>query len=279
MSRLFLYLGLSLAAHFFAVFPLLAEQFAGQTVVPVAPVERPTLALPKLVTKALKPEVKTPLAAPSASVEKEAKVAKVAQQQVTQVVKQPAVSPSSTDKPQPPAMSKPARTQAQAAQKTAAKTPPKNSTAAAQHTKPEESRQAESRQAARQTQPPQPASVAKTETTAAAPRPQANPAAPGAQQKIISKQPRFARQPSAPTYPASARRRQQQGTVWLDVELDARGKQIDIQILRSSGVQSLDQAALAAVQKWQFLPEQHNGVAVASRVHIPVAFALAAQRY
>ncbi len=274
MSRLFLYLGLSLAAHFFAVFPLLAEQFAGQTVVPVAPVERPTLALPKLVTKALKPEVKTPLAAPSASVEKEAKVAKVAQQQVTQVVQQPAVSPSSTDKPQPPAMSKPARTQAQAAQKTAAKTPPKNSTAAAQHTKP-----AESRQAARQTQPPQPASVAKTETTAAAPRPQANPAAPSAQQKIISKQPRFARQPSAPTYPASARRRQQQGTVWLDVELDARGKQIDIQILRSSGVQSLDQAALAAVQKWQFLPEQHNGVAVASRVHIPVAFALAAQRY
>ncbi len=274
MSRLFLYLGLSLAAHFFAVFPLLAEQFAGQTVVPVAPVERPTLALPKLVTKALKPEVKTPLAAPSASVEKEAKVAKVAQQQVTQVVQQPAVSPSSTDKPQPPAMPKPARTQAQAAQKTAAKTRPAPSTAAAQHTKP-----AESRQAARQTQPPQPASVAKTETTAAAPRPQATPAAPGAQQKIISKQPRFARQPSAPTYPASARRRQQQGTVWLDVELDARGKQIDIQILRSSGVQSLDQAALAAVQKWQFLPEQHNGVAVASRVHIPVAFALAAQRY
>ena len=274
MSRLFLYLGLSLAAHFFAVFPLLAEQFAGQTVVPVAPVERPTLALPKLVTKALKPEVKTPLAAPSASVEKEAKVAKVAQQQVTQVVQQPAVSPSSTDKPQPPAMPKPARTQAQAAQKTAAKTPPKNSTAAAQHSKP-----AESRQAARQTQPPQPASVAKTETTTAAPRPQATPAAPGAQQKNISKQPRFARQPSAPIYPASARRRQQQGTVWLDVELDARGKQIDIQILRSSGVQSLDQAALAAVQKWQFLPEQHNGVAVASRVHIPVAFALAAQRY
>lgn len=274
MSRLFLYLGLSLAAHFFAVFPLLAEQFAGQTVVPVAPVERPILALPKLATKALKPEVKTPLAAPSASVEKEAKVAKVAQQQVTQVVQQPAVSPSSTDKPQPPAMSKPARTQAQAAQKTAAKTPPKNSTAAAQHTKP-----AESRQAARQTQPAQPASAATAQTTAAAPRPQANPAAPSAQQKIISKQPRFARQPSAPTYPASARRRQQQGTVWLDVELDARGKQIDIQILRSSGVQSLDQAALAAVQKWQFLPEQHNGVAVASRVHIPVAFALAAQRY
>lgn len=270
MSRLFLYLGLSLAAHFFAVFPLLAEQFAGQTVVPVAPVERPTLALPKLATKALKPEVKTPLAAPSASVEKEAKVAKVAQQQVTQVVQQPAVSPSSTDKPQPPAMSKPARTQAQAAQKTAAKTRPAPSTTAAQRTKP-----AESRQAARQ---PQPASVAKTETTAAAPRPQATPAAPSAQQKIISKQPRFARQPSAPIYPASARRRQQQGTVWLDVELDARGKQIDIQILRSSGVQSLDQAALAAVQKWQFLPEQHNGVAVASRVHIPVEFALAAQR-
>ncbi len=274
MSRLLLYLGLSLAAHFFAVFPLLAEQFAGQTVVPVAPVERPTLALPKLATKALKPEVKTPSAAPSTSVEKEAKVAKVAQQQVTQVVQQPAASSGSTDKSQPPAMPKPARTQAQAVQKTAAKTRPAPSTAAAQHTKP-----AESRQAARQTQPLQPASVATTQTTAAAPRPQATPVAPSAQQKIISKQPRFARQPSAPIYPASARRRQQQGTVWLDVELDARGKQIDIQILRSSGVQSLDQAALAAVQKWQFLPEQHNGVAVASRVHIPVEFALAAQRY
>ena len=97
-------------------------------------------------------------------------------------------------------------------------------------------------------------------------------------QEVLSKQPRFASTPAAPVYPAQARRRQQQGTVWLDVRLDAHGQLLELQLLRSSGVKSLDQAALAAVKKWQFLPEQQGGIGVPSRVHIPIEFAFTATR-
>ncbi|HKM38589.1 MAG TPA: TonB family protein [Thiopseudomonas sp.] len=110
---------------------------------------------------------------------------------------------------------------------------------------------------------------------------QSSPAKPTEQpvgQEVLSKQPRFASTPAAPVYPAQARRRQQQGTVWLDVRLDARGQLLELQLLRSSGVQSLDEAALAAVKKWQFLPEQQGGIGVPSRVHIPIEFAFTATR-
>ncbi len=84
-------------------------------------------------------------------------------------------------------------------------------------------------------------------------------------------------QAKSSVYPALARRRQQQGTVWVDVRLDAQGRQIGLQVLRSSGVKSLDQAALTAVKQWQFLPERQSGVGVPSRVHIPIEFAIAAK--
>ena len=45
-------------------------------------------------------------------------------------------------------------------------------------------------------------------------------------------------------------------------------------IFRSSGFSLLDNAALAAVRKWQFLPAVHNGRTVAAWVEIPVRFTL-----
>jgi protein TonB len=66
--------------------------------------------------------------------------------------------------------------------------------------------------------------------------------------------------------------------VLVEVRLDARGQQRSINVLRSSGVDSLDRAALEAVAKWRFLPETTGGQAVPSRVHIPIQFALTASR-
>ncbi|MES2818583.1 MAG: energy transducer TonB [Pseudomonadota bacterium] len=100
---------------------------------------------------------------------------------------------------------------------------------------------------------------------------------PAAQEKI-NRTPAFLAPPAPPSYPVQARRRNQQGTVLLEVRLDEQGRQRDLQVLRSSGVASLDQSALKAVAAWRFRPETESGRAIPSRVHIPVQFALTASR-
>lgn len=96
--------------------------------------------------------------------------------------------------------------------------------------------------------------------------------------EVLSHKPSFAQAPPAPRYPAQARRRNQQGVVLLEVRLDARGQQRALKLLRSSGVSSLDQAALAAVSQWRFRAEVRDGQSVPSRVQIPIEFALTATR-
>lgn len=132
---------------------------------------------------------------------------------------------------------------------------------------------------------PQSASSAKPQATppAAAPvdaRPSrpAQPVAAAELAEIVSLQPSFRQPPQQPRYPTQARRRNQQGTVLLEVRLDERGAQRGLSVLRSSGVASLDRAALEAVAQWRFNPETANGRAVPSRVQIPIQFALTASR-
>ena len=96
--------------------------------------------------------------------------------------------------------------------------------------------------------------------------------------EVLSLKPSFAQAPQPPRYPAQARRRNQQGVVLLEVRLDARGEQRELTLLRSSGVPSLDQAALTAVAGWRFRAEVRDGQAVPSRVQIPIEFALTATR-
>lgn len=96
--------------------------------------------------------------------------------------------------------------------------------------------------------------------------------------EVVSHQPSFLQPPKPPSYPATARRRNQEGTVLVEVRLDRNGAQRDVQVLRSSGVSSLDQAAVKAVSGWRFKPETVAGQPVPSRVQIPIAFALAARR-
>jgi protein TonB len=120
--------------------------------------------------------------------------------------------------------------------------------------------------------------AAKVVAAAAVEREPAKPAAQPAPVEVLSSQPSFLEPPRQPSYPSQARRRNQQGVVLVEVRLDARGQQRSINVLRSSGVDSLDRAALEAVAKWRFLPETTGGQAVPSRVHIPIQFALTASR-
>ena len=78
----------------------------------------------------------------------------------------------------------------------------------------------------------------------------------------------------APAYPREARRLGHQGTVRLRVLVTAEGRAADVQIAGSSGVASLDEAALRAVRRWRFTPARHGGHASAAWVLIPVRFQL-----
>src|SRR3990167_3191873 len=131
----------------------------------------------------------------------------------------------------------------------------------------------------------QPVQAQPTETTsqsaavlAAAQTAPAKPVAAKPVAEVLSRKPSFREPPRQPNYPSQARRRNQQGVVLVEVRLDERGQQRSLNVLRSSGVESLDRAALEAVAKWRFRPETTGGQAVPSRVQIPIQFALTASR-
>lgn len=79
-----------------------------------------------------------------------------------------------------------------------------------------------------------------------------------------------------PNYPRSARRRRLEGTVLLFVCVDREGAPTRVSVRTSSGFDSLDRAALEAVNRWRFEPARRNGVATAGEVLVPVEFRLEA---
>ncbi len=79
----------------------------------------------------------------------------------------------------------------------------------------------------------------------------------------------------APRYPATARRLDQQGTVVLRVLVDADGAVARVEVIHSSGFDSLDDSAIETVRtRWRFLPARREGVSVASWAEVPIRFAL-----
>jgi protein TonB len=77
-----------------------------------------------------------------------------------------------------------------------------------------------------------------------------------------------------PRYPALARQRHYTGTVILEVLVDVRGLAGEVRVVRSSGYTLLDEAALAAVRRWQFAPGTEGGRPTAMRVKVPIRFRL-----
>jgi protein TonB len=76
----------------------------------------------------------------------------------------------------------------------------------------------------------------------------------------------------APEYPSLALRRGWEGTVLLRVHVLASGKPGEIQIQKSSGRDQLDDAALAAVKRWSFVPAKQGDVAQDGWVSVPIDF-------
>lgn len=78
----------------------------------------------------------------------------------------------------------------------------------------------------------------------------------------------------APAYPRSSRERGEAGLVVLRVLVSRDGLPLVIDLQRSSGFERLDEAALAAVRHWQFLPARQGGEAISARVLVPISFNL-----
>lgn len=80
--------------------------------------------------------------------------------------------------------------------------------------------------------------------------------------------------PLEPPYPREARKRGWEGSVGLQVSVDAQGRVDAVQVRASSGRGSLDRAAVEAVETASFLPALHEGVATASTLTVTVHFRL-----
>jgi protein TonB len=78
----------------------------------------------------------------------------------------------------------------------------------------------------------------------------------------------------APAYPRMSRRQGEQGTVVLRVFINTEGRAEKAEIRTSSGYSRLDEAALATVQRWRYVPGKRAGVPEAMWFNVPIRFVL-----
>lgn len=76
----------------------------------------------------------------------------------------------------------------------------------------------------------------------------------------------------APKYPESSWLAGEEGTVVLRLRIDPGGHVASVELLQSSGHAALDQAAIAALSLWHFIPALRDGVAVPSYRDQPTDF-------
>ena len=77
------------------------------------------------------------------------------------------------------------------------------------------------------------------------------------------------------SYPLSARRRRLEGTVMVELLIDEAGQILSTRVLRSSGHESLDQAALAQVNQLGRVPAPPSSLRWRARpIHIPFRYSL-----
>jgi protein TonB len=77
-----------------------------------------------------------------------------------------------------------------------------------------------------------------------------------------------------PAYPAMSRRLGEQGQVLVHTLIGADGVAQKADILRSSGFERLDRAALETALKWRYVPGKRGGVAEAMWFNVPLHFVL-----
>ena len=76
-----------------------------------------------------------------------------------------------------------------------------------------------------------------------------------------------------PEYPNDAKRLGTSGVVAVSIVIDEAGKVFSAQVIKSSNP-DFDAPALAAVKKWTFKPGKKEGVAVKTKVTVPLRFDL-----
>ncbi|MGF1737719.1 TonB family protein [Photobacterium satsumensis] len=91
--------------------------------------------------------------------------------------------------------------------------------------------------------------------------------------QLVTK-PTFATRPSPVKYPRIAKRRGIEGQVLVEIWIDESGKQVKQNLVKSSGTEILDEAAIAAIKRWRFSSHIVDGQAIAHRVQVPVRFKL-----
>jgi protein TonB len=123
--------------------------------------------------------------------------------------------------------------------------------------------------------PPAPPVVSATISPAAPPLPARSP--PPAPSPSVAEPPRadmaYLNNPP-PAYPAVSKRAGEHGRVVLRVRVDADGRVEAIEVQSTSGYPRLDEAALAAVRRWKFVPAKLGERAVAGWAIVPVNFTL-----
>ena len=77
-----------------------------------------------------------------------------------------------------------------------------------------------------------------------------------------------------PKYPKSAIRREQEGTVILQVEVRKDGSLAHVQVVKTSSYKKLDNAAIKAVERAKFKPAMKENVAIFSSTQISITFRL-----
>jgi len=78
----------------------------------------------------------------------------------------------------------------------------------------------------------------------------------------------------APDYPDLARSEGEEGKVLLHVLVTPEGLAKKVKLHRSSGSDSLDDAAIKAVKKWRFVPARLGSQPVEAWVYVPIVFKL-----
>jgi protein TonB len=79
-----------------------------------------------------------------------------------------------------------------------------------------------------------------------------------------------------PVYPSIARRMREEGLVVLKVKVRADGTVDAVFLQQRSGSMHLDEAALAAVKHWRFVPAKRGNESIESWVLVPIEFDLKA---
>lgn len=77
-----------------------------------------------------------------------------------------------------------------------------------------------------------------------------------------------------PRYPLAARRRGIEGTVLIRAQILEDGHCHQVNLSQGSGHAMLDQAALAAVKRWRFVPARRGTQTVSAWVVVPITFRL-----